>query len=95
MSIKWVNVLYLGCLITLSTYLFCIAMWRARGTPIFKNSVLPLLYHRFQYPARKQGENFSNSVWMERVGKQKYVVLRDDADGLGLKLRECELNLIS
>ncbi|GKT76192.1 hypothetical protein ColTof4_08615 [Colletotrichum tofieldiae] len=90
--VKWRNIPYMALLLALSTYLFSFAMWRTWGQPTWKNSVLPFLYHGFEHPAREQGKDSSNLVWMERASKQKHVVLRNDFDGLGLKLREREVS---
>ncbi|TDZ41416.1 hypothetical protein CTRI78_v009651 [Colletotrichum trifolii] len=81
-------ILYPGIMLACSMYLLGYAMWRTRHQPAWKTSLLPFLYHGFERPVADY-ENSSNLAWMEEASKLEYVVLRDDADGLGLKLRAC------
>ncbi|KAF6827070.1 hypothetical protein CMUS01_09159 [Colletotrichum musicola] len=87
-EIRWRYVLFLCAMLVASVYLFFFAMWRTREMPAWKTSLLPFLYHGFGAPAREQGDDFSNLAWMEKASGRKKVVLRDDGDGLGLKLRD-------
>lgn len=87
-EIRWRYVLFLCAMLVASVYLFFFAMWRTREMPAWKTSLLPFLYHGFEQPAREQGDDFSNLAWMEKASARKKVVLKDDGDGLGLKLRD-------
>ncbi|CAI0647118.1 unnamed protein product [Colletotrichum noveboracense] len=80
-------VAYPGCLLGLTIYLLFYAMWRTKDGPTWKTSLLPFLYHGFELPATEPGYHCRNLAWMEEASKHKQVVLRDDGDGLGLKLR--------
>ncbi|KAL3292598.1 Carboxylic ester hydrolase [Colletotrichum asianum] len=88
-SINKRYIAYPGCMLGLTIYLLAYAMWRTKGEPTWKTSLLPFLYHGFELPATEPGYHCRNLAWMEEASKQKQVVLRDDCDGLGLKLRNC------
>lgn len=87
-EIKWLYVIYPGTMVALSSYLFLFAMWKTRRMPIWKTSLLPFLYHGFQHLAHEEGCNLSHLAWMENASKNRMVALRDEHDGLGLKLRD-------
>lgn len=87
--INMAYVAFPGCMLCLGIYLLSFAMWRTRREPTWKSSILPFLYHGFEYSATEPGHHCRNLAWMEEASKQNKVVLRDDGDGLGLKLRGC------
>nr|XP_036577461.1 uncharacterized protein CTRU02_12694 [Colletotrichum truncatum]KAF6784432.1 hypothetical protein CTRU02_12694 [Colletotrichum truncatum] len=87
-EIHWLYVLYMVIMLGITTFLFFFAIWRTRGLPIWKTSILPFLYHGFEHPPRDEGGDFSNIAWMETASQEKQLVLCDNTDGLGLKLRD-------
>lgn len=90
--IDWVYVIYPGVMLLLSLYLFVITMVLTRRMPAWKTSLLPFLYHGFDRPMSDLGYDLSSLPWMEEISKEKRVVLRDDGDGFGLRLREAARN---
>lgn len=91
-TIAWVYVIFPGVMLILSLYLFAFTVWLTRGMPAWKNSLLPFLYHGFDRPVSYEGYDLYSLPWMEEISKEKKVVLRDDDDGLGLRLREAKIN---
>ncbi|KAF9873082.1 hypothetical protein CkaCkLH20_09592 [Colletotrichum karsti] len=86
-KIDTLYVLYPGLLLVFSTYLLAYTIWRSWNEPTWKTSLLPLLYHGLESPALDHGRASTNLAWMKKSGDHKKVVLRDNDDGLGLKLR--------
>ncbi|KAF6809542.1 hypothetical protein CSOJ01_06833 [Colletotrichum sojae] len=85
-EIDWNFVLYPGIMMFLSMYLFFSTVWRTRKSPAWKSSPLPLLYHGFERPVGEK-ESLPDLAWMKEASEKHKVVLRNDNDGLGLKLR--------
>ena len=77
---------YPGFLLLAAIVFFAATVIRTRGEPIWKNSQLALLYHGFAGGTGCHG-NLDTVAAMEVSGKRVKAVLKDDHDGLGLRLR--------
>ncbi|KAF0320237.1 hypothetical protein GQ607_012499 [Colletotrichum asianum] len=87
-AIKWYWTIYSGTMMVLSTYIFLFAVWKTRKMPVWKTSLLPFLYHGLQHPTKDDRYELSHLAWMEHASRNRRVTLRDEGDGLGLKLRD-------
>ncbi|KAH0427224.1 hypothetical protein CcaCcLH18_09781 [Colletotrichum camelliae] len=93
--IAWYHIAYPLTMVVLSAYLLLFTMWWTRPMPVWKTSLLPFLYHGLQHPPYEQGYDLSSLGSMREASNHQTVALRDEKDGLGLRLRNPQVDVAS
>ncbi|KAE9566361.1 hypothetical protein CGMCC3_g17476 [Colletotrichum fructicola] len=94
-EIAWYHIAYPLTMVVLSAYLLLFTMWWTRRMPVWKTSLLPFLYHGLQHPPYEQGYDLSSLGSMREMSNYQTVALRDEDDGLGLRLRNPQADIAS